>query len=147
MLETIRASGRVVVFQIILQEVFRHGLDLSQKGLNDSHVAAFEDLDERTWGDPCGLTRGLHMDLDWGEKKLGIIFLVITVLHGSCSGKEDARPRCSFGFSRRLLLGEHVSQRNRVQLVIHGFSCLFPDRAGQTTPEFVATVWIFDTIT
>jgi hypothetical protein len=43
MLEAIRGSGRFVVFQIILQEVFCHGLDLSQKGLNHFHLAAFED--------------------------------------------------------------------------------------------------------
>jgi hypothetical protein len=73
-LETIRACGRLVVLYITLHDIFRHSLDLSQKGLNDSQVTAFEDLDEGTWGDPCGLTRGLHMDLNWGEKKPGIIF-------------------------------------------------------------------------
>jgi hypothetical protein len=73
-LETIRGSGRLAILHIKLHDIFRWSLDLSQKGLNDSQAAAFDDLDEGTWGNPCGLTRGLHMDLNWGEKKAGIIF-------------------------------------------------------------------------
>ena len=74
MLETIRASGPLVILHITLYDIFRHSLDLSQKGLNDSQVAAFEDLDEGIWGDPWRLTRGLHMDPNGGETKPGIIF-------------------------------------------------------------------------